>query len=278
MEYLTTYGWAILIIAVVIVALDALGIFNPSTFVARAQPGSCSVYRPYGPGTSQLVNLQGVCSTEEPKSVAAFNGRSSQVNVPNSGLFALTNQLSMSAWVYANSSSGSTQDVISKANSNTNTGYIIGTTNGWTSASVSLYIGGNWQTITGNYPGLNSWNYIAATYNGFTMSLYVNGALVASASQPGNVVVNNNNVTIGSGPSYFSGWISNAELYNTSLNANEVEQNYLKGIGGPPGNLQNLVGWWPLNSDTNDYSGNQNNGVSNTIYFFSSWNNRYNQP
>jgi len=278
MEYLTTYGWAILIIAVVIIALDALGIFNPSAFVSRAQPGSCSVYRPYGPGTAQLVNLQGVCSTEEPRTVAAFNGRTSQINILNAGLFGLTNQLSVSAWVYSNSSSPTSQDVVSKANSNTNTGYLIGTTNGWSSASVSLDVNGVWQTVSGSYPGINTWNYVAATYNGYAINLYVNGALVSSGSAAGNVIVNNNNLTIGSGPNYFSGWISNVQLYNTTLSANEIQQNYLKGIGGPPANLQNLVGWWPLNSDVNDYSGNQDNGVSNTIYFFSSWNNRYNQP
>ncbi len=32
MEYLITYGWAILVIAVVLAALDMLGVFNPATF------------------------------------------------------------------------------------------------------------------------------------------------------------------------------------------------------------------------------------------------------
>ncbi len=32
MEYLMTYGWAILIIVVVLAALDMLGVFNPSAF------------------------------------------------------------------------------------------------------------------------------------------------------------------------------------------------------------------------------------------------------
>lgn len=278
MEYLTTYGWAILIVVVVIVALDGLGIFNPSTFVARAQPGACDVYRPYGPGTAQLVNLQGVCGTEIPKTVAGFNGNNAQINVANSGLFALTNGMSMSAWIYENGSGTSSQDVISKATSGTNTGYILGTTNKWSSVSLSLYVNGNWQTITANYPGSNSWNYIAGTYNGVTMSLYVNGALAASSSQPGNILTNNNNLTIGSGPNYFTGWMSNVEIYNASLSANQINQNYLRGIGGPPGDLQNLVGWWPLNSDVNDYSGNQNNGASSTIFFFSSWTGRYSQP
>ncbi|MEM3875886.1 MAG: hypothetical protein QXP35_02315 [Candidatus Micrarchaeaceae archaeon] len=46
MEYLMTYGWAILIIAVVLAALDMLGVFSGSTFLGTsclATPGySCS--------------------------------------------------------------------------------------------------------------------------------------------------------------------------------------------------------------------------------------------
>ena len=45
MEYLMTYGWAILIIAVVIVALFQLGIFNNSNLAPRALSGACEVVR-----------------------------------------------------------------------------------------------------------------------------------------------------------------------------------------------------------------------------------------
>ena len=51
MEYLMTYGWAILIIAVVLGALFELGVFNSATFASKAQPGACQVYRPNGPGS-----------------------------------------------------------------------------------------------------------------------------------------------------------------------------------------------------------------------------------
>ena len=48
MEYLTTYGWAILIITVAFMALYSFGIFDMNTYGAGALPGSCQVYRPYG--------------------------------------------------------------------------------------------------------------------------------------------------------------------------------------------------------------------------------------
>ncbi len=45
MEYLMTYGWAILIIAVVLVILFSLGITNPLFFAPKAIAGSCQVVR-----------------------------------------------------------------------------------------------------------------------------------------------------------------------------------------------------------------------------------------
>jgi hypothetical protein len=74
MEYLMTYGWAILIIAVVLGALFQLGVFNPMTFAPKAPPGACQVFRPNGPGTTSFINLEGVCSGEIPQYVAQFNG------------------------------------------------------------------------------------------------------------------------------------------------------------------------------------------------------------
>ena len=39
MEYLMTYGWAILIVIIVAAALYALGVFNPATFAGRTSTG-----------------------------------------------------------------------------------------------------------------------------------------------------------------------------------------------------------------------------------------------
>jgi len=74
MEYLMTYGWAILIIAVVLGALFQLGVFNPMTFAPKAPPGACQVFRPNGPGTTSFINLEGICSGELPQYAAQFNG------------------------------------------------------------------------------------------------------------------------------------------------------------------------------------------------------------
>ena len=74
MEYLMTYGWAILIIAVILAAFFEMGVFNPYTFASKAQPGSCQVYRPNGQGTNNFISLQGTCNGEIPEYAAQFTG------------------------------------------------------------------------------------------------------------------------------------------------------------------------------------------------------------
>ena len=64
MECLMTYGWSILIVAVILGALAYLGVFNPAFFAPKANPGSCQVFRPNGAGTSYDMNLLGICKGE----------------------------------------------------------------------------------------------------------------------------------------------------------------------------------------------------------------------
>ncbi len=68
-----------------------------------------------------------------------------------------------------------------------------------------------------------------------------------------------------------SGMISNVQLYNVTLSQTEITALYDEGIGGAPIDLQNLVGWWPLNGNANDYSGNENNGQATNVIYTGSW-------
>ena len=76
-------------------------------------------------------------------------------------------------------------------------------------------------------------------------------------------------------PYYVNGSLANFQLYNTSLDANQVQALYKEGIGGVPIQLQGLVGWWPLNGNANDYSGNLNNGMPTNIIYTNQWLSRY---
>jgi hypothetical protein len=133
----------------------------------------------------------------------------------------------------------------------------------------------------------SSWTQLVVTYQvnsgNYLARAYVNGALVDTAARSAISLPEPYPLQIGiargSSGMVFNGSISNVQLYNATLSSNTISSLYSEGIGGAPINLQNLVGWWPLNGNANDYSGNNYNGktASNDIYL-SDWESGYTQP
>ncbi|MEM3455589.1 MAG: LamG-like jellyroll fold domain-containing protein, partial [Candidatus Micrarchaeia archaeon] len=278
MEYLMTYGWAILIIAVVLGALYSLGVFNSTNFAPKAPPGACQVFRPNGPGTTSFINLEGVCNGELPEYVANFNGQSSGISIPASSTLYITENsigITMSVWFYMYGSQS---------------GFLL-----WTSGcGYNLWFDST-STVRGAdscghyYDGTytfraNTWyNLVVTVAPGAspTETYYVNGVSVSSGTS--STWTSDSTWTtlyIGSEGStgYFDGEIANIQIYNTSLSQPQVQALYQEGIGGAPINLQNLVAWYPLNGNANDYSGNGNNGVPTNVMFVSNWYSGYTPP
>ncbi len=293
MEYLMTYGWAILIIAVVLGALFQLGVFNASIFAPRAPPGACQVLRPNGPGTSTLINLEGVCSGELPQYSASFNGTSSQYIYAsgNLGLGGL-NSFAVSFWEYPQShGSGNNLRVFSvdvPYSGGDNLDDAI-----WVQSEVSYDICYGYKDSSGAYDQpcpdagglpLNSWTFLSLVKTPTNWILYVNGVQVNSAIYSNSLASGTTTLLLGAldyvgGRNFFgSQYMADFQVYNTSLSANEIAALYLEGIGGAPIKLQNLVGWWPLNGNANDYSGNNDNGAPNGVTYTNQWTSGYTAP
>ena len=97
--------------------------------------------------------------------------------------------------------------------------------------------------------------------------MYFDGALVGNGLSCGPA---SSNFIVG-GVS-FAGSISNIQTYNTPLSRYQAAKSYYDGIEGIALSQRNLTGWWPLDGNTNDISGNKNNGNvissrSNTINY-----------
>ncbi len=282
---LMTYGWAILIIAVVLGALFQLGIFNASNFAVKAPPGSCQAYRPNGPGTT-VQGLEGECINALPQYVAQFNGATSNVVAPGPLLPNSITQFSESVWIYV-SSEGSAPVVFTVAGESSD--WVIGICNGYSpcapnnglvTAAIGLEGGGNANTGSNSIP-LNTWVNIVGTYDNGATTIYLNG--FPDGTYPNlNLNVNGapTGIVIGSGGgnSFFTGDISNVQIYNVTFTAAEANALYTEGIGGAPVKPQNLVGWWPLNGNANDYSGNNNNGAATSVTYSGSWSRQYAGP
>ncbi len=266
MEYLMTYGWAILIIAVVLVALFQMGVFNSANFAPKAQPGSCQVFR-----TTAATSLEGTCNNELPQYVAQFDGASSNINAPSSSY--TPDQITINAWIDVSSADISIHDAIINLD-NVELFSVLSTgMEYWPDTSNYGF------SYTTNF--LNGWNFVTAEYNFQTQNglLFVNGREVAtgSSSLPQKKAITQTIIGTWSGV-YYKGGIANIQIYNTSLSANDVAALYHEGIGGAPQNTQNLVGWWPLNGNANDYSGNNNNGAATNVIYTGSWTSGYSAP
>ena len=76
---------------------------------------------------------------------------------------------------------------------------------------------------------------------------------------------------IGSWPNRpnYTGTLSDVQLYKTDLSITQLNNLYLAGPGGAPIANTGLVGWWPLDGNANDYSGNNNNGVATNVQWVS---------
>ena len=305
MEYLMTYGWAILIIAVVLGALYSLGLFNANTLGPRAAPGSCQVYRPNGPMSTQYISLEGICNTESPQYVAVFNNasQSDQIQIndnPAMDSIFSPNGFTVSFWGYFQpvTASFAGYTIMQKYNYNTN-GFEFsvgagGPINYISSSNIRMV------TTTANafgggiaYPTTNlfrTWGFytFVFSYNGIgtNVSQYFDGAVVGNLPiGTGYPLVNNlpfiisgPHPTGGATPSYINGLMSDIQLYNSSIDANSVKALYQEGLGGAPINLQTLVAWWPLDGNANDYSGNQNNGQPTNVIYTTQWQNGYVSP
>jgi len=301
MEYLMTYGWAILIIAVVLGALFQLGVFNANNFAPKAPPGACQVFRPNGPGTTSFINLEGVCSGELPQYVSYFSGTNfgtdSYISFSPDNVGSTS--FSVSFWLQSPITSSvdiplfGNQYTENDGQANWEFEYDTRNMNGCGPVSIRLNDGttpagsGEFVSypVTGHY-ATSFTNFVAVvSLTSKTVTWYVDDVVTNVCGGPAfsyNGIFSNSNSlllgTNGAHSNYFPGEIANVQIYNTSLSANEIQALYLEGIGGAPINLQHLVGWWPLNGNANDYSGNGNNGQINNVNFVSNWWSSYTPP
>ncbi len=131
------------------------------------------------------------------------------------------------------------RDIIEKGNDN----YYLMATSDHSSfpAGDGIFAGTSTTEAFGATPlALNTWAHIAATYDGTTLRMYVDGSQVASAARTGVIKTSTNALTLGGDPfygQYFRGTIDEVRIYNRALSAAEVQtdMNTRLDRGGSPG-------------------------------------------
>jgi hypothetical protein len=167
-----------------------------------------------------------------------FDGINDYVSVPDSNTLDLTNALTISVWVKleAYGASWSFPKLVTKP-------YDVADTDPWELYCIDLGPQGTYPRFilsagtSGSWVGaydsgkilsLNQWHQLVGTYDGTTMSLYIDGQLAATTAT--NIQIGQNTMPLSIGGnlgSYgFKGLIGDVKIYNRGLSAVEVQTLY----------------------------------------------------
>lgn len=158
------------------------------------------------------------------------------VTLPTAQFPPLRNQITISAWIYPVSTTG-TRHIVSKMNAN-----LTANDTNWSwgfrtnTARLELVVRGSGtqiSTTTANYVVLNRWQHVAVVYNGSNIYFYYNGTLVDTKSgirsfsntSTADVKVGLNSQTT----SNFMGGIDEVAVFDYAMSAQKLRKLYLAG-------------------------------------------------
>ena len=164
-----------------------------------------------------------------------FNGTSQYALVPDDPSLQIADQITILAWIRPEEYD--TQDLIKKATQGSINGYELSLATTKTDASsqrvffrINQLASGDTYRINAStmYPIDGTWMHVAATFDGSTMRLYINGVEEANLPVPGGTTITINNVPLSIGaqstPSrYYRGWVDDARVYHRALSPEEIE-------------------------------------------------------
>lgn len=156
----------------------------------------------------------------------SFNGSNSLVTVGDTSALDLANGMTISAWIHPTASASGWRSLIVKERSG-GLAYGLNANSDTNKPNNTLRIGSSDQPLSAGSPlPINAWTHLAATYDGATQRLFVNGVQVGSRSQTGTINVSANPLRIGGNTvlagRYFEGLIDEVRIYNRALSQQEI--------------------------------------------------------
>ncbi|MFD0468328.1 LamG-like jellyroll fold domain-containing protein [Nonomuraea thailandensis] len=165
----------------------------------------------------------------------SFNGTSSWVTVNDAPNLRLTTGMTLEAWVNP-TTVNSWRTVIMKQYTG-DLAYVLSAGSDSNRPHTVIHTTGEVGTGgTASLP-LNTWTHLAATYDGTTLRLYVNGALTSERAAGGPIRTDNGVLRIGGNSlwgEHFNGLIDEVRIYNRALNAVQIQTDMNTPIGAAP--------------------------------------------
>jgi RHS repeat-associated protein len=198
-------------------------------------------------GNGHTGTLSGAVWTSAGKfgNALAFNGTDSWVTAADSDLLDLTTGMTLMAWVYPTTASG-TRDILLKEGPSVDI-YNLYARNWQGRPESNVYVSGTNRTAEGDPLPVNTWTHVAGTYDGATLRLFLNGIEVASTAVSGPIATSTGVLRIGGNSiwgEFFQGMIDEVRIYSRALSAAEILTDMstpVEAAGSPPTAPSNLT-------------------------------------
>ena len=232
--------WPVWIAALVGLAIFMAG-FMPASAAAWTPRGLVAAYgleegsgsqvadaSGYGNGGT-IANATWVDSGAYGKALS-FNGSDAVVTVDDSASLHLKRAMTLEAWVKPSTVGGDWRDVVYKGND----AYYLEASSqadGLPMGGGSFNgAGGEGQVLGDDWLPTGAWSYLAVTYDGSMLRLYVDGKEVASKPQSGMLVASRDPLQIGGDHifgQYFDGTIDEVRVYDVALAPDAIQNDML---------------------------------------------------
>jgi hypothetical protein len=229
--------------------------------------------------TSNSVTMTVVAPTPN---ALHFDGTNDYVAVPDASSLDLTNAFTLESWVYPTAyatTADPTYGIQGLIGKNRNNAGGIGYFFGMISGNLTVLLNNNVTNVGASSTTLvplNTWSHVAATYDGTTIRMYLNGTQVFTQALSGFSCANSTQPlyiggtgTAGTSTWLFKGNMDEARVWNTARSASQIANNYNCQLAGSE---SGLVAYYKFNqgvaAGTNtglttltDATANGNNGT-----------------
>ncbi|MDB6068429.1 MAG: hypothetical protein JWR26_4637 [Pedosphaera sp.] len=244
-----------------------------STSLSSLSPGSLYHYRIVGVGSAQTVfGTDKVFYTIGPigGTALSFNGTNSYVSIPAIHPGAI-GTFSLEAWIKpADITTTATSDIIRQGTSSSSADWLLGFQNHGTIFSFGLATSNSYVELHVPINPLTFvdglWHHVAGTYDGTNEQLYVDGVLIGSAAQSGNIGSPSTSGQIGGGPltpatTFFNGQIDEVRIWSVARNADDILNNAFTTLTSTEPGLLAYYRFDGAGTSATDYSPNGRTGA-----------------
>ena len=184
-------------------------------------------------GTGNNGTVAGASWSTAGKNAGAlsFDGVNDQVTVADANSLDLT-RMTLEAWVFPTALGGLWRTVLLKEQPGQLV-YALYSNTDTSRPSAHVYVGGDRDTRGTAALPLNAWTHLAATYDGTTLRLYVNGVQASSQAVAGSILTSSGALRLGGNTvwsEWFAGRLDDVRIYNRALSAAEVQADMNRAI------------------------------------------------